>query len=129
MEKSIINHTARVVAINHSTVKVRIELPANQSECEGCALSSSCNPVRMHSGTIDANIPDGMLGEDLLGRRVEIETPCNMRVKATVQMLVMPLVVFIAVAVIMHVLKVEEGLSALIAISAAGLCYAVVNRL
>lgn len=128
MEKSIINHTARVVAINRGIVKVRLEQPVNPAECAGCGLSSSCNPVRMHGGTIEADIPEGLLSEDIIGRRVEIETPCAARVKATVQMLVMPLVVFLAVAIIMHLLHVEDGLSALAAILAASLCYAIVNR-
>lgn len=128
MEKSIISHTARVVAINRGTVKVRLEQPANPAECAGCTLSSSCNPVRMHGGTIEADIAEGLLSDDIIGCRVEIETPCTARVKATVQMLVMPLVVFLAVAIIMHMLRVEDGLSALIAILAAGLCYAIVNR-
>ncbi len=41
MEKSIINHTARVVAINRGIVKVRLEQPVNPAECAGCALSSA----------------------------------------------------------------------------------------
>lgn len=128
MGKSTISHTARIIAINNRTAKVRLEHTVDNSECGSCALSASCNPVRMHGGTIEANISDGLASDDLIGCRVEIETPCTIRVKATVQMLVMPLVVFLAVAAIMHVLHVEEGLSALAALGAAALCYAIVNR-
>lgn len=128
IRKSTISHTARIIAINNRTAKVRLEHNVDNSECVSCALSASCNPVRMHGGTIEANISDGLAGDDLIGCRVEIETPCTIRVKATVQLLVMPLVVFLAVAVTMHVLHVEDGLSSLAAIVAAALCYAIVNR-
>lgn len=128
MGKTTISHTARVIAINHGTVKVRLEQAGGKAECADCALASSCNPTRMQGGTIEANLSEGMTGEDLIGCRVEIETPCTVRVKATVQMLLMPLIVFLTVTVILHILKAVDGLSALIAIAAAGLCYAVVNR-
>ncbi|MDE6854611.1 MAG: SoxR reducing system RseC family protein [Muribaculaceae bacterium] len=124
MEEQKIRHRAKVISshIEFTTVEI---VPENESgRCSGCRLSSVCGTN--HEGR---HIVTAATGRDVppnelrAGTMVEISAAAASRAKASVILLLLPLVIFLTVATALVSAGTSDLASGLAAIAASALFY------
>ncbi len=120
MDTGRITHIGTVVGLSGRSVSVRLDLRADGGDCGACALSTFCRPgsdkAPHEQLTVDAAVADGTPMPQV-GSRVTLISRPHGTAEATMTLLVLPLLVFLIIAVgctLAHVGQAVAGISALI---------------
>ena len=124
MEEQNIRHTAKVITSHRGFTTVEI-VPENGSErCSVCRLSALCGTDREGRLTVDAAVNSHVDTAGLKpGAMVEISARADSRAKASVILLLLPLVIFLTVAVVLVSAGASDLAAGLSAIAVSGLFY------
>lgn len=124
MEEQNIRHTAKVITSHRGFSTVEI-VPENGSErCSGCRLSALCGTDREGRLTVDAAVNSHVDTAGLKpGVTVEISARAGSRTKASAILLLLPLVIFLTVAVVLVSIGASDLAAGLSAIAVSGLFY------
>lgn len=124
----VITHTGTVVGRSGRSVSVRLNLKADGGDCGACALSSVCRPDGSKAPdsqlTVDATVPDGV-PLPAVGTTVELTSRPHGTAEATMALLVVPLLVFLIIAVGCTLANVNQAVGGICAIGGAILVYPV----
>ena len=120
MENFLLEKRGRVVSVEKSLLIV--ELSDLDGECGSCALSSMCG--KGSDGEESGRVTVVVKGDAALGSEVKVGLLHGASLKSTLLLLVLPLVVFISVAVLGTVLSWSDLVSGFAALgSAAGVYF------
>ena len=124
MEEQNIRHKAKVITSHRGFTTVEI-IPENGSErCSGCRLSALCGTDQEGRLTVDAAVSRDVDTKGLNpGAMVEISANGDSRAKASVILLLLPLVIFLTVAVVLVSAGASDLAAGLSAIAVSGLFY------
>ena len=128
MEKDPASHAGLVVGVGTNKLYVRLMPLSDKRQCSSCAMAFACKSADEDGVTVEVEIPDGIDARSLVGRKVSVVLMPGAAGRATVALLLFPLVVFLAVVVAGSVFGLEAGLTGLAALAAAVLSYIGVSR-
>ncbi len=127
MESCELTHTAEITVVSNNHIYARFSPQEKPDDCGGCALAGVCGNSKSMV-EVEVSAPPGMipLGP---GSHVRISPRPGARLRGTLLLFGLPLAVFLAVAAMLRLTELEQGLAALISLAAAALTYAVIHYL
>lgn len=130
MESGRIRHTATVVGTAGTVVRVAIKPGSDTAGCGGCALAAVCSPAKDDSAPVivDADLP-ATVAPPAVGTTVTVEAAPGGTSIASVILLVVPLAVFLAVAVGGTLLEFSPALTGIASLAVAALSFPVIRSL
>lgn len=106
-----ISHEGIVTKIDGENIEVKI---LSKSACAACSIKGACNMSEMQEKIITIPAPkDKNLS---IGQEVKISMGLGQANRAVVFAYVIPLIILVAMIFILNVLKIKEGINALISI-------------
>lgn len=126
MSSFAICHTALFLGENSGKPTVRILAEGGTDACGGCALASTCKSAATGEFTINVEYNKTLSAKPEPGQKVRIEAIGRATAKAALVLFVLPLAVFLGIALCFSQAGAPDGLTAAAALGAAVLAYAIV---
>ena len=126
MEKDFASHAGLVVKAGKDCLYVKLLSVNDNRQCASCAMSFACS--NNEDVMIEAVVPEGVEPEAMVGKKVTVEMLPHTARRATLLLLLLPLAVFLVVASLGTVFRLEAGLTGVMSIGAAALSYFFIAR-
>ncbi len=106
-----ISHEGIVTSIDNDNIQIKI---LSKSACTSCNIKTACNMSEMQEKIITIPAPkDKNLS---IGQEVIVSMRLSQANKAVIFAYIIPLIILISMIFILNILKIDEGLNALISI-------------
>lgn len=129
MDTDRITHYGTVVDLSGRSASVRLDLRADGADCGGCALANVCRPdsdkASQSQITIDADVAEDSPMPSV-GERVKLISLPHSTAEATMTLLVVPLLIFLIIAVGCTIANVSQAVGGISALAGAALVYPIV---
>ncbi|MCM1067267.1 MAG: SoxR reducing system RseC family protein [Muribaculaceae bacterium] len=122
MESNPSEHSGKVREVSGNLIYVHIESRGGTRDCASCALAAACSGANGADLTVAVQVPAGVEVPPI-GATVKVRPKAQAQRNATLELLVLPLVVFLCVAVTGTFFRLESGLTGILSIAAGALTY------
>ena len=123
MGKDLVSHAGLVVGAGANQLYVKLLSVSDSRQCHSCAMSFACKSGAVGNVTVEVSVPEGSYPHAFIGKEVRVEMLPGTTRRATVELLLLPLAVFLVAVSLGTYLAMEAGLTGILALGASALAY------